>query len=337
MGHPLAPPHRPRLGPRLAVAALLATGCGAGGDIVGSPPPSVHELPQLAAEQAQTLGRVSCGACPDRWMPRPCDFLEELQRGPDSLDALTCAVVTPPSEPPGVPERVTPDLGRLVSAKAETLRQEGPSHVDDALRLYAFGSDVQRLGTIELWLLGQHARAQALAVLADAPPDRTWPRELLALDAAAPAPTRIGNVAVLELLLTSLDPGWNERKALGGGAAAARAAIRARPEDQGQAMRELRLALTGAWPDQQAPIDLVSVWDSAVAVRHRTLAVALNAAVSIDDTCPPSLGALVPDTLATVPAGWSLDTTSCTVTGPPLPEPPVAEMSADGAHAATPR
>ncbi|RME25315.1 MAG: hypothetical protein D6798_09265, partial [Deltaproteobacteria bacterium] len=279
-----------------AVLLLLVTACGAGNDLLGPPPPSKDDLPQLAAEQAQALGRVSCAACPDRWMPRPCDFLEELQRTPDTLDALTCAVVAPPASPPGVPESITPAVERLVTARAEALH-DGGNHVDEALRLYAFGSDLQRLGTIELWLVGQRARAEALRYLAEAPPDDRWPRELMDLEAAAPAPSRIGNVAVLELLLNTRDPGWNARKALGRGAEAARAAIRARPEEQGDAMRQLRLALSTAWPDGQAPIDIVSVWDSAVAVRHRSIEVALTAAVSAQPTCPPSLDSLVPEPL----------------------------------------
>lgn len=329
-----------RAGLRLAAAVLWATlVAGCGDEVSTRPAPTPEKLRAQVEQSANQLGRVACAGCPERWETQACRYTEELLRAPDALGAERCAVVQPTLGFPGLPERLPAAATRAVeSGKQALARDTRHRDVDAALRLYAFGADLQRLGSLELWVEGLQARATAVAWLGKARPDAQWPRELLALEAAAPAPARVVDAAVIATFNRLPEPGWSERAGLAVAAERGAAAVRASPEARADDVRAARQALATGWPQGQLPIDLVDAWQASERVRTETQRLALDSTLASGKRCPTALQDLVPERLGRVPEGWTLDPTTCRAvelrpspTSTPAPSIPVA-----GAMAAQP-
>ncbi|MCB9778377.1 MAG: hypothetical protein H6742_07430 [Alphaproteobacteria bacterium] len=301
--------------PGAALAVLLAMGlgplaaCGELGEVLGPPAPTVEELPAVLEPHAASLTRLSCAGCPERWEPASCEFTESLLRG-EGLQASHCAVVQTGTGRNAVPERLLPLARRHINDAREDLdRTRNP--VDGALALYAFGSDLQRLGSLDSWKLGLEARAQALAVLSEQKGEGRWTAELLALESVAPAPARAADVAVLDTAARLVNPERSQRQAILMGSRAAREALRVRPEQRASAMRDVRQGLSAALPQGRTELDLVEAWEGAEYVRERSIGIALDAALAARRSCPASLDELVPAVIHRVPDGWQLDGTAC--------------------------
>ncbi|NOY28020.1 MAG: hypothetical protein GXP62_19315 [Oligoflexia bacterium] len=305
--------------------------------------PTPSKLAGIAAQQTMSLGRVNCSGCPDRWEPQACDFTDALLRQPDSLNAASCAVVAVSVGRQAIPERLPAVAAHALALGNASLNADvHHKDVDKALKIYAYGADLQRLGTLGLWQQGLMARAQALGWLADVTPGDYWPAELLVLEAAAPAPARVAAVATLQTYNRLRKPGWSQRIAIGDAATLSADVMRQPANLQEQGMRQVRAALTPAWPDGELPLDLVDTWHAAQLVRTQTIRVALTAAVRSalrsQGHCPASLQALVPDRMAAVPAGWSLEAKGCVPqeSAPPPPPALLPKPPTTGAMAAEP-
>jgi len=293
-------------------AAFILWACDAGGGPVLKSAPSTQQLKIMAARHATTLGRVSCSGCPDRWEPRACDFIEDTIRAPGNLDAARCAVVTVPIGRRAIPERLSEAATSTISTAVTRLGTDTRHReVDQALMLYAYGADLQRVGSLALWRDGLMARAQALAWLSDATPDTVWPAELLLLEETAPAPVKVTALVSLQTYNQLSRPGWGERLAVGDASTLTSAALRSSLNQQEDAVRKVRNALSAAWPDGKLPNDPVETWQAALLVRNHTQRVALTASLRSLPSCPGSLDELVPSRLRTVPWGWTLDPQTC--------------------------
>lgn len=320
-------------------AAVVGMLGGCGDEVATRPAPTPEKLRGLVEQSATRLGRVSCAGCPDRWETQACRFGEELVRSPGALGAERCAVVQPALGFPGLPERLAPAAAATLAASKESLSKDARHRdVEAALRVYAFGADLQRLGSLELWVEGLQARATAVGWLGKARPDAGWPGELLALEAAAPAPARVVDAAVLATYNRLPEPGWRERSALAVAADHGAAAVRAASAQRADHVRGARQALGEGWPDGQLPVDLLDAWQASERVRTESIRLALDATLSRQPRCPADLQALVPEHLVRVPDGWSLDAATCRAveTGPtPTPAAPV-QVPVAGAMAAQP-
>ena len=275
-------------------------------------PPSEVQLDPMIRRNANNLGRVSCAGCPERWNAQACGFTDQLMRTDAGVGAARCAAVTPAVGAPGVPQ-LLPDRARkaVETTEDELNKDQRYRDVDKALLLYAFGSDLQRVGSLDQWSQGLTVRTQALAWLARARADDTWPSELLALEAAAPAPARVTSLGVLDAYNQQHEHDVPTREALAEASDLAIQAVRTQESERRDAVRRVRDTLAPAW-EQKPSIDMVDALEAAQLVREHSIELALNAALSRTPHCPDSLKALVPTYLHNVPDGWALDVERCT-------------------------
>lgn len=297
----------------VGLVVLGLVGCGEATSPSMTPAPTPEKLASTVRSHAAVLSRMNCSGCPDRWEPQPCDFMEGVLRAPGSIDPARCTVVQAVIGYPGLPERLPAAVTASVDAGKDALAEDSRHrNIDQALQIYAFGADLQRLGSVELWHRGLLARAAAVGWLADARPDDRWPAELLALEAAAPAPARVTDVALLHSYNRLRERGWSERSALSFASNQAVKVVRLPVHQQAEAVGQVQDALATTWPDATLPVDLVDTWQAAELVRSRSVRVALEAALARHKSCPASLDELVPAQIPTVPQGWTLDPTRCT-------------------------
>lgn len=301
--------------------------------------PSEARLQAMVRRNAGDLGRVSCAGCPERWAPEACAFAEQLMRTQAGVKAARCAMASAALGPPGVPQRLPASAQAAAQASLDKLAKDTRHRdVDEALQLYAFGSDLQRMGSLELWSDGLLMRARALAWLADAPPADGWPSELLALEAAAPSPGRVAELAVVQAYGLHREHDWQARASLGSASDLSIQAIRGDDTHRAEVVRTTRQALVDAWGTDGPPVDLVESWQAGVLVRSHTQDLALKAALARERRCPDSLDALVPEHLRSVPEGWVLDTSSCLPRRLEPPQAPSGQLPTPkaGALAASP-
>ncbi len=305
--------------------ALIAIGCTATEGLPTSVP-DLESISNTVRRLSYDHERTACVGCPDRWEPQACSFDDELQRGDSGLSAARCVTAGPMVGHREPPPALMIRAARSVQSARESLADSAsrPSTRSElALQLYAFGADLQRLGSLEAWDLGTFAREGALDALEGtspgksspgSSPPRGWPAELLALEASAPSPGRLLGIAIVDSFNSHKELDWRGRAGVDRASSLTSPLIRASRAERGSIVQQAELALEPArvgLPPARLPARLAS----AEAHRDRTHEVALNALLGSYKTCPERLESLgVP-----VGPGWTLEPERCRAT-PPVPE-----------------
>lgn len=277
--------------------ALVAVACAH--DVPASP----VELATLWERHATPLSRSTCPGCPTGWELRPCTFVEELLKPGTGAHAALCQSLSARGDRRGLPEQVR-SLAQQRLGEALVLI---PTSEEEALTLYAFGSDLQRLADPELWRLGAEAQARAVDALAAMPAGSGWPGRLLHLVEGAPPPVRVADVLILDALAAGDALNTNDLAELERASIYANNAVQTAGERRDEQMAGFAAA-------RDWPVDATLLWRASEAQRDRAISAAINAALHLatsDGRRCPTLRGLVPGLLQDEPAGWSVDRETC--------------------------
>lgn len=260
------------------------------------------DVEEITRRHVAALSRAGCPGCPEAWTPEPCTFVEGLLKPGAGASAVLCASLTARGGERGLPDHVRPlaqqRLGEALS---------GLASANDALRLFAFGSDLERLGDVELWALGLEAQARALDALSERPATGAWPRALLNLALRAPPPTRIADALILEALEGDERVTVAELKQLEKASIYASNAAHTLGAERSEHL--MGFVGSGPWP-----VDVAEVWLRAEEQVDRAVALAIDVSLreaTSDGRRCPSLRGLVPGQLDEAPAGWTVDRDRC--------------------------
>ena len=285
-----------------AILPLLLVLCTSCASTTPAPPEAVEAL---RAHHVNALARTGCIGCPTTWTLQSCTFIEQLIQPGSGATAATCQVVSPRGSSRGLPEQIRGTAQQRVNealADAET-------NPDKALRLYAFGADLQRLAHPDLWTLGQEAQARALDALASSAPPATWPADLIRMAEGGLPPVRVTDMVIVDALATRQDLTVADLEELRRASDLATDAIRASGGARETAIDAFTL-------EAKTPVDVAAVWRQGEALRTRALQVSLDASLKASlgkrGACPHSLDELTPDPLDRVPTGFTLDVATCT-------------------------
>ena len=224
-------------------------------------PAPAGELEELTKRHTAALSRDGAPGYPRGWSLRPCTFVDELLRPGAGTSAATCQALEARGAQRGLPDHVHALAQQRFGEALGAL-----TRAEDALQLYAFGGDLQRLGEAELWALGVEAQARALDAL-EARDEGGWSRSLQALVEAAPPPTRVADALLLDRLASGERVTVSELKKLEKASIYASNAA----HTKGVEREENMAGFAAAWP---WPIDAGEAWRRAEAQRSRALAMA---------------------------------------------------------------
>jgi hypothetical protein len=273
---------------------------GSAGSLTRAPAATTTTSAASRPISSRVAGVASLTATP-AWESRPCSFLTALQEPGTGLRAALCNSAGPPAVQKPQPDKAW--------SHAEARVREALPEVHDspaeAVKLFAFGQDLQRLGDLDLWAVGLQARQLALDELATAPGGR-WAGDLLRLSDAALPPARLADTAVLHAAAARLTHTTESAARLEAASRLARDAIRRPATERAAAILEFSRAL-------ESPLDLPRSYAEAVALAGQSEKMALDAALRARRPCPATLQALVPDPLPRIPEGWALDAAACQV------------------------
>lgn len=277
----------------------MCVACACARDVPASP----AELAALWERHTAPLSRSTCPGCPTSWALRPCTFAEELLKPGTGVRAALCQSLSARGDRRGLPSQVRSVAQQRLGEALVLI----PTSDDEALQLYAFGSDLQRLADPELWRLGAEAQARAVDALVAMPAASGWPGRLLRLAESAPPPVRVADVLILDALATEPDLSTTDLTELERASIYASNAVQTAGEQRAEQMAGF--ASARAWS-----ADATSLWRASEAQRDRTISAAINAALHLatgDGRRCPTLRGLVPGLLQDEPAGWSVDRETC--------------------------
>lgn len=266
-------------------------------------PASQGDIAALWELHATPLSRSTCPGCPSNWNARPCTFLEELLKPGTGAGAAMCQSLTARGDSRGLPDQVH-SLAQQRLGEALPRVEESE---DEALLLYAFGSDLQRLADPELWRLGVEAQARAVDALAPSPVEGRWPSSLVRLAENALPPVRVADMLILDALARALSVGGGELAQLKRASIYANNAVATAGPQRAEQMAGF--AEAHPWP-----VDVTALWRATEEQRERAVATAINAALreaTADGRRCPTLRALVPSLLWDEPVGWTVDRERC--------------------------
>lgn len=234
-------------------------------------------------EASHALERQSCLGCPDRWDLRPCQFHEALASAPSGGLPELCSAARPLLGHRQPPETALQKARGLLDQADRQLKTP-----DQALKLYAIGSDLMRLGSLPAWREGQALRERALRRLAAEERGGAWAAELWSLEENAPQPGRLALVLLIDTFNQRPSHDWKARAALDQGIRAAEEALRGSPEARARAVIDVeeRLAPHRA---RQEDEDLLLAWNRAEAQRLAAQQVALDGMLRGHRPCPTRL------------------------------------------------